>query len=267
VKLTDATSREWNSRTYHRVSGPQLEWGKRVVARMALNGGETLLDAGCGTGRITRELLQRLPHGRVVAVDLSHNMLHTAQFDLHSEFADRISFVAADLESLPFEAAFDVVFSTAAFHWIPDHNQLFRSLYRTLRPGGRMEAQCGGERNLERLRNRVSALSASPPYGTFLANYCDAWVFSDAETAARRLANAGFVEVKTWLEPAPTSFTDGEQYREFIANVILHRRLEKIPQTSWREKFLDELTSEAAADDPPFELDYRRLNLSARRAL
>jgi hypothetical protein len=113
----------------------------------------------------------------------------------------------------------------------------------------------------------VSALSASPRYAVFLANYRDRWVFSDAKTAARQLESAGFIEVKTWLEPAPTSFPDAQQYCEFIANVVLHRRLERLPQPSLRQEFLEELARQAAADDPPFELDYWRLNLSARKAL
>lgn len=264
--MSDRKSREWNSSAYHRVSAPQLEWGKRVVARLELRGGETLLDAGCGTGRITEELLQLLPNGRIVGVDLSQNMLRTAESHLRPRFGKHISFVSADLQKLPFDAAFDVIFSTAAFHWVPDHDKLFSSLYRALRPGGRLEAQCGGGPNLERLRKRVSALSASPPYAAFLANYRDGWVFSGVETAARQLQNSGFMEVQTWLEAAPTSFPDHEEYCEFIANVVLHRRLERLPEPNLRQQFLEVLARQAAADDPPFELDYWRLNLSARKA-
>jgi trans-aconitate 2-methyltransferase len=237
------------------------------VARLELGGGETLLDAGCGTGRITEELLKLLPTGRIVGVDLSQNMLRRADSSLGAEFGNRIGWVAADLQKLPFEAAFDVIFSAAVFHWVPDHDKLFRSLYCALRPGGSMEAQCGGGPNLQCLRSRVSALSVSTRYALFLANYHDGWVFSDAETAARQLESAGFIAVKTWLEPAPTSFPDAQQYCDFIANVVLHRRLERLPQPSLRQEFLEELARQAAADDPPFELDYWRLNLSARKAL
>jgi trans-aconitate 2-methyltransferase len=236
-----------------------------VLERVRLRGDETVLDAGCGTGRLTEELLQLLPNGRVIGVDLSDNMIETAERQLRPRFRNQVGFVVADLQQLPFEAAFDGVFSTAAFHWVPDHELLVRSLYRALRPSGWIEAQCGGGPNIARFRNRVAAVSASPRFSAFLASYCDSWVFSDAETGADRLRRAGFINVKTWIEPAPTRFENKERFCEFAAMAILHRRLALIPEESLRQQFLAELANQAAADDPPFELDYWRLNLSARK--
>jgi trans-aconitate 2-methyltransferase len=258
-------SREWNSETYRRVSKPQFEWGKKVLARVKLRGNETIADAGCGTGRLTAELLRILPEGRVVAIDLSRNMISTAREQLAPEFGNRIQFVVADLQRLPFQSVFDGIFSTAAFHWVPDHDILFRSLWQSLKPGGWLVAQCGGGPNLARLHARVAVLSATPPFDKFVGNYRDSWVFSDSETAAERLRTAGFTQIETSTEPAPTRFPDAPSYSEFVANVILHRRLERIPDPDLRERFLGELSKQAAAEDPPFELDYWRLNLSAQR--
>lgn len=258
-------AREWNSSAYHRVSGPQFDWGKKVVGRVTLRGNETLLDAGCGTGRLTEELLEQLPNGRVIGVDLSQNMLETAHQRLGPRFGKHITFIVADLQMLPFEAAFDGIFSTAAFHWVPDHDQLFRNLYEALRTGGWVEAQCGGGPNIGRLRKRVAELSASRRFAPFLANYRDSWVFSDAETAAARLRRAGFVEVKTWIEPAPTRFETKQRFREFLATAVLHRHLERLPEEKLRQRFLTDLADAAALDDPPLELDYWRLNLSAHK--
>ncbi len=256
-------SREWDSSAYHRLSAPQLSWGKKVLARVQLRGDETLLDAGCGTGRLTGELLQALPRGRVVAVDLSQNMLRTACEQLTPQFGEQVRFVAADLQDLPFERAFDGIFSTASFHWVLDHDKLFRSLYGALRPGGWLRAQCGGGPNLERLRKRAAALAAGPKYAPFLGGFAEPWTYSDAETAAQRLRAAGFIAVKTGLEPALTVLGDAQQYSEFVGTVILHRHLERIPDAGLRGEFLEELTHQAAADDPPYSLDYWRLNLSA----
>jgi SAM-dependent methyltransferase len=144
-----------------------------------------------------------------------------------------------------------------------DHDKLFRSLYEALRPGGWLRAQCGGGPNLERLRKRAAALAASPNYSLFLGGFAEPWTYSDAETAAERLRRAGFANVDTGLEPALTVFEDARKYSEFVRTVILHRHLERIPDAGLRDEFVEELTRQAAADDPPYSLDYWRLNLSA----
>jgi trans-aconitate 2-methyltransferase len=257
-------NREWDANSYHRVSGPQASWGKKVLARLKLRGDELLLDAGCGTGRLTEELLRQLPHGHVVGVDLSVNMLATARDHLRPQFGDSVSFVAADLQHLPFERRFEGIFSTAAFHWVPDHAQLFRSLFRALRPGGWLRAQCGGGPNLARLRERMDALMTAPDYKRFFANFRNPWVFNDAEAAASLLQQAGFLEVETSVEPAFTVLDNVDAYREFVRTAILRRHLTEIPDPALREEFVAELIRHAERDDPPYSLDYWRLNLSGK---
>ena len=258
-------SREWNSEVYHRVSSPQVGWGQNVLSRLRLGGDETVIDAGCGTGRLTEQLLELLPRGHVVAVDLSQNMLREAREHLQPGFDGRVSFVLSDLQELPLSGVADAVFSTAAFHWIRDHNQLFRSLVAALRPGGWLEAQCGGGPNLAKLLARAEKLMHRPPFAKFFNGWQSPWEFADAETTADRLRNAGFIEIRTWLESAPVVLSDAQHYREFLPSVIFRRHLECIPDPGLRTLFIDELTRAAAGDDPPFTLDYWRLNLSARR--
>jgi trans-aconitate 2-methyltransferase len=257
-------TREWDAGAYHRVSGPQVSWGKKVLSGLKLRGDEFLMDAGCGTGRLTAELLEDLPDGRVVGVDLSQNMLATARDHLRPRFGNRVHLVVADLQHLPFERAFDGIFSTAAFHWVPDHLRLFRSLFAALRPGGWLRAQCGGGPNLARVRVRMDALMAAPKHARFFGHFLYPWIFNDAETAAGLLRQAGFVEVETSLEPALTVLENAEKYSEFVGTVILRRHLEEIPDAALRAEFVAELTRRAALDDPPFSLDYWRLNLSGR---
>ena len=255
---------EWDSVAYDRISGPQTSWGKKVLARVSLRGDETILDAGCGTGRLTADLLEALPQGRVFALDLSQNMLRTARENLQPRFEGRIGFVAADLLSLPFDQVFDGIFSTAAFHWVMDHDRLFTQLFRALKPGGWLVAQCGGGPNLARLRKRANNVISTPPYAEFFRGYREPWLYADAETTASRLQNAGFIEVETSLEAAPTELQDAARYAEFLENVIFHRHLERIPDQRLRQQFIAILTEVAAGDDPPFLLDYWRLNLSGR---
>ncbi|MCC6792576.1 MAG: methyltransferase domain-containing protein [Thermomicrobiales bacterium] len=265
-KAPDAT--EWNATVYHRVSDPHQTWGARVLERLHARGDETAIDCGCGTGRLTAELLERLPAGRAIAIDRSLNMLNAAREFLTPRFGDRVTFRQADLQTFDLEELgeqVDLIFSTATFHWILDHPRLFANLFGILKPGGWLVAQCGGGPNLARLLERAHALQAESAYAPFFAGWPGPWEFSDDITAAERLRAAGFDEVATDLEYMPAVMSDAAAYREFLTNVIFGSHLARVPDPVLRERYVDRLTDLAAADETPFELDYWRLNLRARR--
>jgi trans-aconitate 2-methyltransferase len=260
----DASSaREWDARLYHSVSEPQFAWGKRVLARLALHGYEDVMDAGSGTGRLTALLAERLPRGHAVAVDRSVNMTRAARETLAP--ASNAWVVAADLSSLPFRDAFDVVFSTATFHWVRDHDRLFAALFAVLRPGGRLHAQCGGGLNLERIHRRACALMATPAFAPFFADWREPWEFASADVTRERLERAGFREVRTELEEAPIRFADSSAFRTFVTTVVLRPFLARLPDSEVRGAFVDRIVELAASDAPAFTLDYWRLNMSAAR--
>ena len=258
--------RDWNAGVYHRVSNPHVEWGLPVLARLPLNGHELVLDIGCGTGRLTEKLLERLPDGRGIGIDLSANMLSVAHEYLSPKFGAQIQFVFADATALPFSEAADAVFSTATFHWVLNHPRLFRSIHAALKPGGRLVAQCGGGPNLARTKQMCIAVMNRPAFASCFAGWREPWEYPDAETTARRLAAAGFVGIRTNVEPAPVVQPDAAAYREFVTNVICRPYLAQLPEQQLRDRFIDELTEQAAATDPPFELDYWRLNIDATRS-
>lgn len=251
---------------YHRVSEPQFEWGLRVLDRLALRGDECVLDAGCGSGRLTRELATRIPAGMVVACDLSQNMVRAAAATLgaasESTRTPAVAVVQADVLALPWHQAFDAVFSTATFHWVPDHDRLFRELHGALRAGGVLEAQCGGGANLARVHARAKALASSSRFHSHYEAWREPWVFaSPAETEAR-LRDAGFTRFRCWLEETPTAFADAARYRSFLEAVVMRPFLAPLPP-ALREELLDTLVDQARCDNPPFVLDYWRLNITA----
>jgi trans-aconitate methyltransferase len=257
-------SREWNATSYHKVSAPQTSWGQKVLARLELRGDERVIDAGCGSGRLTGNLLERLPSGLVIAIDQSWNMLQTARANLRSAYGARVRFVQASLPAMPFRAAADVIFSTATFHWVEDHEALFANLFAALRPGGRLHAQCGGGPNLAAAHALAEQVMAHEPFAPYFAAWPGVWTFaSDTETRAR-LVGAGFAEVSTSLEPAPTGFATEADYREFVTTVIYHPHLARLPEPL-RSPFIDEVTRLASRQVEPFTLDYWRLNLEAVR--
>jgi trans-aconitate 2-methyltransferase len=245
--------RDWNATSYDAISSPQQEWGASVVGRLRLAGDETVLDAGCGTGRVTELVLERLPRGRVIAVDGSPSMAAKARERLEAE---RVEVLCQDLLGLSLTSPVDAAISTATFHHIFDHETLFAQIRAALRPGAQFVAQCGGKGNIERARALGAELASREPYADHLGAIGDLWHYATVEQTRARLEAAGFAVGDCWLEPKPTT---PPRPREFLETVIFAPYLERLPH-ELREPFIDEL--EAALGDP-LVLDYVRLNWNA----
>ena len=246
-------TRDWDAATYDRVSAPQVEWAERVLERLPLRGDETVLDAGCGSGRVTRLLLERLPRGRVVAVDSAPSMVEHAREALDPH---RATVFRANLTELVLDEPVDAAFSNAVFHWIGDHYALFARLHEALRPGGRLVAQCGGQGNVERFHEAAKAVALEEPYAEHLAGWRGPWNFAAAEETAERLERVGFAEVETWLEPYPVAPPDPTGY---LRTVCLGYHLQQLPE-DLRVPYV-----EAVRERCGTELDYVRLNIDAVR--
>jgi trans-aconitate 2-methyltransferase len=295
---------DWDAAKYHRISDPQLAWGRTVAARLAPVAGERILDLGCGTARLTEEIAAT-PGIFVVGLDRSGAMLreavsrHRGQTSISDsprksapivalspaaaakwgqtpgsgsrgqtpalDSYNAVAYVQADGAALPFVDAFDAVFSAATFHWIPDHDRLFTSIHHALRKGGRLVAQAGGAGNLEQLYGRARRLMQSPQYARFYTAWAEPCHFENVSDTESRLKRAGFQDFEASLTSAPVTFEQPEAYAEFVAAVCLRHQLDRLPLDD-RGVFMSRLTDEAIRDEPPLTLDYWRLNISARKA-
>jgi len=260
-----AEVRDWDGSTYDRIAAPQTGWGREVLERLPLAGDELVLDAGCGSGRVTEMLLERLPRGRVIAVDASPSMVNAARERLGTlkgtphegaQARERVDVRVMDLEQLELEEPLDAILSTATFHWIPDHERLFARLHAALRPGGRLVAQCGGEGNVRRTREAAQEVGARQPFEPYMRGWDGPWNFSSAELAEQRLRAAGFKEARCWLHDVSVH---PPEPREFLRTVNLGSHLLRLPE-ELREPFVDavhEIVGE------PYRIDYVRLNIEA----
>lgn len=250
---TPGGPRDWDGRTYDRVADPMTRWGTAVLDRLPLTGDETVLDAGCGSGRVTERLAERLPRGRVIALDGSPSMVEAARERL-ARFGDRIDYLVADLgRPLPVpRGSLDAAFSSATFHWVPDHDALFRHLAAGTRPGGRLVAQCGGAGNIASVQ-RV------------LATVGDGWLgdvhFETVLATTRRLDAAGYVDIECWLTDEPTRFEPGEPFETYLRTVVLGAHLARLPAGEH-----DAFVRAVAASIGQPVIDYVRLNIVARRS-
>lgn len=243
---------DWDGATYDRISVPLELNGLTVLDRLVLRGDETVLDAGCGSGRVTQALAERLPHGHVIGVDGSAGMITAASQRLD----DSVELIVADLAALDLgNRQVDAVFSTAVFHWLADHGELFARLHAVLRPGGRLVAQCGGEGNTPELLTAALAVGGRVPFAPYL-NGWSPWNFAGPTITARRLRAAGFTHIKTGLVQRPAPYED---LREWLWANALSAHLLRLP-TNLRERYLEDVLT---ALGPQPTITYVRLDMDA----
>jgi trans-aconitate 2-methyltransferase len=247
--------RGWNADAYHRVSGPQVAMSEAVLDRLELRGDETVLDAGCGSGRVTGLLLDRVPHGRVIAVDADAEMVARARAELDDAPVD---VQRADLATLRLDERVDAVFSNATFHWVPDHDALFASLAAALRPGGRVSAQCGGAGNVAAVHEAALLAGTDAGLADRFADWPMPWNFAAPERTEGRLRSAGFQGVRCWLQAWPV---EPDEPRAYLETVCLGPHLERL-EPDEHERFLDAVLLRLG--ERPV-LDYVRLNIVATR--
>jgi trans-aconitate 2-methyltransferase len=238
-------TRTWNGPAYDRISTPMERLAREVMDRLDLRGDETVLDAGCGSGRVTELLVERVPRGRVIGVDASASMIDAAR----ERLGDEADLRRADLVGLDLGGErVDVVFSTATFHWIADHERLFERLHAALKPGGRLVAQCGGEGNIAAIRQAIEELSGD----TWMP-----WNFAGPGETEARLRAAGFAEARAWLYERPV--TPAEPLA-FLKTLILGEHLERLPEQE-RDPFARSVLGRLGE---PFVARYVRLNIEAK---
>jgi trans-aconitate 2-methyltransferase len=238
--------REWDASSYDRVSDPQIAMARDVIDRLELRGDERVLDAGCGTGRVTALVAERVPDGHVIAVDGSEAMVSETRRRGFEAFV-------SDLVELQLDEPVDAVLSTATFHWIEDHEALFARLFAALKPGGRLAAQCGGAGNIANVQVAIDAVD-DPAF----RGWAGPWNYATPEQTRARLERVGFTDVWTWLQPWPVEPADPHEY---FTTVILGSHLERLPGDE-QAPFVDAVLKQMG---DPVRANYVRLNILARR--
>lgn len=176
--------KEWKASDYASNSKGQAVWAHELIEKMALKGDESILDIGCGDGKIT-DALSQLTNGEVVGIDFSSDMVAYAR----AAFSKPM-FMQMDAQALSFCERFDVVFSNAALHWVQDHKAVLSGIYKALKPNGRAILQMGGEGNAQKVFEAFEQIK--PAYAVYFQGFTSPYTFHSDKTYEAMLRDMGF---------------------------------------------------------------------------
>ncbi|MBD5627523.1 MAG: methyltransferase domain-containing protein [Desulfovibrio sp.] len=244
---------EWNANLYENSHGFVAEYGKGLLDFVTPDPQQAILDLGCGTGTLACELALRA--GRVIGIDASPEMIAAA-----TRSFPQIEFRVADALELPFAAEFDMVFSNAVFHWLPDHDRLLKNIRRSLKPGGRLVCEFGAKGNVGALEDAFAR--ACEEQGL---RYASRFTFPEVGAFAQLLEANGFTPEVVVAYDRPTVLKDGESglanwMRQFFAG---HLEAMSQKQQGAVLSRAEELARPKLWDGSAWVADYRRLRAVA----
>jgi trans-aconitate 2-methyltransferase len=278
--VTEEKRTYWDAETYEKIGTPMRGWAQQVIEDLALRGDETVLDAGCGSGSVTLDLWEKLPDGKIFAVDGSPQMIEKLKRTLAERGIQNIAAVQSDLTRLDLPEQVDVVFSNAVFHWIPDDDGLFGSLARAAKSGGRLRAQCGGAANIKRLMSATRDVEAREPYAEYLRGRVETRKYRTSGQAREALERNGWKDVRADTFESPVTFGDTDSAVLYLRTIILQQQAAALDLAEragdseagkprlqgLSDRFLRDVIAEVEKrHGSPFVADYVRLDLWATR--
>lgn len=240
----------WNAEDYEKYSHAQQLWARELIDKLNLHGTEHVLDLGCGDGKVTAEIASAVASGFVIGVDNSAEMIELATARYSSTAHSNLSFQVMDASALSFDACFDTVFSNAALHWVKNHRPVIAGVFRSLRPGGKILLQMGGEGNAAEILEVLTEIQLLPEWCKYFKNYEFPYGFLGVEDYQALLLEAGFIVNRVQLIPKDmqhdgksglegwlrttwlpyTSRIPDERKADFV-DAIITRYLAKVPIT------------------------------------
>jgi len=262
---------DWDASTYDRISDVIESWGHKIIEHRKWKGNEIVLDAGCGSGKLTKILSIKVPHGKVFAVDFDSSMITLAKEKLAK--ISNIQFIKMDISKIELEEKVDVVFSNAVLHWILNHKKVFERFWQIFKPDGQLLIQCGGCSNLSKTLSIFNKVRNSNKFYNYFCNnkgediWKEPWYFAKKEDTEKMLKEIGFKNIQVFLENKEAKFYNKEEYFLFIKTIVLRPYLEYLPNDMLKDKFAKAVIYEIETNvkELQWRLDYVRLNINAEK--
>ena len=227
---------QWDPKEYEKHSTGQQIWARELIDKLGLKGDEHILDIGCGDGKVTAEIASYLKEGFVKGVDSSCDMIQLSKAKFPKEKYPNISFEQRDARDLTFEDEFDIVFSNAALHWIKDHRPVIKGVYRSLKKGGRILLQMGGEGNAKGILSLLDQLMVDAEYKEYFKDFDFPYGFLGIDEYKKLLEENNFTVKRVELIPKDMVHKDIEALKGWIRTTWLPYT-SRIPKEK-REKFI-----------------------------
>jgi trans-aconitate 2-methyltransferase len=252
----------WDPEQYHKFqaerSAPFFDLLSLVEVRPNLK----VVDLGCGTGELTRQLADSLPGSTVTGLDSSEQMLDAARATPRFASSPNLVFVQGDQSQLTGE--WDLIFSNAALHWSENHAELIPSLYRRLKPAGQIAVQVPSNHN--HISHQIYREAASDePFKSILKGFQRYAPVLSIDDYARLLFNCGAESIVVFEKVYAHVLEDSDAVVEWISGTALVPYFERLGEH--KEEFLAVIRSKMsiAMPDNPVFYPFRRTLFSARR--
>ena len=250
---------------YESASAHQKEWGAKLIEELRLRGDEQILDLGCGDGALTARLASLVPKGGALGIDASAGMISAAR---RLETAN-LQFQLMDINDIPFDSEFDVVFSNATLHWVKDHVRLLANVHRALKPGGMLRFNFAGDGNCQTLIYVLIEIMSQPEYLADFADFEWPWFMPRTDVYKALLRKFPFVAWRVWEENADRCFPDKAAMIKWIDQPSIVPFLPRVPaerRQAFRDLVVQRMIERACRPDGRCFETFRRINVIASRA-
>jgi trans-aconitate 2-methyltransferase len=238
----------WNADDYAKNSSAQLQWAQELIAKLSLHGRESLLDVGCGDGKVSAQIAKILPEGNVLGIDLSQSMIQLACEQFPSQNYPNMSFIQMDATDIQLARKFDVAFSNAVLHWVADQMAVLRGVHACLKPGGRLLFQMGGRGNASEVFDVIQEVVKRHNWKSYYQGFVSPYHFYGPEEYKAWLSKSGFGLTRAELIPKDMQHQGKEGLKGWLRTTWFPFT-DRLP-TELRNAFLDEVLESYLATQP-----------------